>query len=183
MARVAGKDVVLDLMEEVKRLGELQVRQDAAFARFEVRLELVIDHTRSLATQLDGLTQRVDGLTQRMDGLTQRMDGLTQRMDELTQQMNAVTQQMNAVTQQMNAVTQQMNGVTQHLGGVTRAVGDFSDETTSLRTDLTALARANADTGAGLKRVTALLAKVIATDDERFDDLEARVLELEKKSA
>ncbi|MFZ5444245.1 MAG: hypothetical protein ACOZQL_29885 [Myxococcota bacterium] len=176
MARVTGKDVVLDLMDEVKRLGDLQVRQDAAFARFEVRLELVIDHTRNLATQMEGLSQRVDGLTQRMDGLTQRMDGLTQRMDELTQQMGAVTQQMNAVTQQMN-------GMTQHLGVVTRAVADFSDEATSLRADLTTLARTNAETGAGLKRVAALLAKVVDTTDERFDDLEARVLKLEKKSA
>jgi chromosome segregation ATPase len=176
MARVTGKDVVLDLMGEVKRLGEVQVRQEAAFARFEMRLELVIDHTRTLATQLDGLTQRVDGLAQRMDGLTQRMDELTQRMDELTQQMGAVTQQMNTITQQMN-------GVTQHLGVVTRAVADFSDESTSLRGDLTTLARTSGEMGAGLKRVAALLAKMVNTNDERFDDLEARVLELEKKSA
>jgi polyhydroxyalkanoate synthesis regulator phasin len=106
MARAVGKDVLLDLMDEVKRLGEVQVRQQATIERMEQRLDLMVEHARAL-----------------------------------------------------------------------------SDDLTLLRADVTQLGATCAELSTGLKRVTGVLVKAIDSTSDRFDDLEARVTRLEKKSA
>jgi hypothetical protein len=162
MAKVVGKDLLLDLIDEVKRLGEAQQRQELSTQRLETRVDLLAEHSREMS---------------------RRIDGVERQMGVLTEQMGVLTEQMAVLTEQMDVVRQQMSVTTGQFGGVLSVVNAFSDEVTGLRTDLTALSEAQADFGSGLKRISAILVKALGATEDRFDELEQRVARLEKKSA
>jgi len=162
MAKVVGKDLLLDLIDEVKRLGEAQQRQELSTQRLETRVDLLAEHSREMS---------------------RRIDGVERQMGVLTEQMGVLTEQMAVLTEQMDVVRQQMSVTTGQFGGVLSVVNAFSDEVTGLRTDLTALSEAQADFGSGLKRTSAILVKTLGATEDRFDELEQRVARLEKKSA
>lgn len=162
MAKVVGKDLLLDLIDEVKRLGEAQQRQESSTQRLETRVDLLAEHSRELAL---------------------RIDGVEKQMGVLTEQMGVLTEQMGVLTQQMGLLTEQMGATAGQFGGVLTVVNAFSDEVTGLRADLTALSEAQADFGSGLKRMSTILVKALGATEDRFDELEQRVAKLEKKSA
>jgi chromosome segregation ATPase len=157
------------LIDEVKRLGEAQQRQELSTQRLETRVDLLAEHSREMS--------------RRIDGVERQMGVLTEQMGVLTEQMAVLTEQMAVLTEQMDVVRQQMSVTTGQFGGVLSVVNAFSDEVTGLRTDLTALSEAQADFGSGLKRISAILVKALGATEDRFDELEQRVARLEKKSA
>lgn len=155
MAKVVGKDVLLDLMDEVKRLGDTQRRHEQSLQRVTTRMDVVVEHSRALG----------------------------HRFEETAKQVSSLSQRMGAVTQQMNSVTQQMHTLSEQFGGVVGHVSGFSGELTSLRADLTEVIGVQAEFGGGLKRLSAILLKALGANEDRFDELEERLTRLEKKSA
>ncbi|MEW6432583.1 MAG: hypothetical protein AB1730_13855 [Myxococcota bacterium] len=154
MARVMGKDVLVELMEAVEQLKASQQRQDNDIERIVTRLGL--------------MAERSNETVSRMDSMTARMDALTARMNEMTARMNEMTAWMNETTAEMAS-----------LRGHFR---ELADDQLALRRDFVSLAQHGRQTQTGLQRLSDIIVKALGTTDERFDELEARVAKLEKKT-
>lgn len=147
MARVTGKDVLVELMEAVEQLKASQQRQDKDIERIVTRLGL--------------MAERSNETVSRMDSMTARMDALTTRMNEMTARMNEMTGEMASLREHFR---------------------ELADDQLGLRQDFVSLAQHGRQTQAGLQRLSDIIVKALGTTDERFDELEARVAKLEKKT-
>ncbi|MCC6335791.1 MAG: hypothetical protein IT380_17580 [Myxococcales bacterium] len=175
MARVYGKDLIIELMETVRRLDQGMARQEEVNERILARLDLMSERTNAIAGQLGVVSGRLDDLTQRMNDLTQRMNELTQRMNELTQRMNELTQRMNELTERMNEVA---GDVTSLRSGFVELAADQS----LLGSDFARFRVLTQELRQNLRRLTELFLQSLDTSTDRFDELEARLAALEKKT-
>jgi chromosome segregation ATPase len=140
MARVAGRDVLVQLMDAVAQLQASQARQDEDIERIIVRLDLMSGRMNGLAGQQASLAQQMAQMAEQMALLSQRMDESSAQMDELAEDLRA------------------------------------------LRGDFVSLAQHGRETSGGLKRLSEIVVKALGTSEERFDELEARLARLEKKT-
>lgn len=161
MARVTGKDVLVDLMSTVKALTESQARQDEDIQRIIVRLELMTERTNGLAT---------------------RMDTMAAQMDEMATQMQSMTTQMQMLTTQMQTTTTQMSAMSSSMGFFGRELGSLGEDHNTLRGEFVTLARHGVETRSQLNRLSGILTRLGTSTDERFDEVETRLTKLEKKT-
>jgi len=127
MARVAGRDVVLELLDTVRQLKTNADRHEVDLRR-----------------------------------LNTRMDSMAARMVEVVERMTALA----AETSLLRA-----------------SVVAMSTDMTAFAGDLKHLAEGYSETKVLVGRLAKLLTEYAGSNDERMDELEARVLKLEKKSA
>lgn len=139
MARVTGKDVLVDLMSTVKALTESQARQDEDIQRIIVRLELMTERTNGLAT---------------------RMDTMAAQMDEMATQMQSMTTQMQMLTTQMQTTTTQMSAMSSSMGFFGRELGSLGEDHNTLRGEFVTLARHGVETRSQLNRLSGILTRL-----------------------
>ncbi|MBL8910424.1 MAG: hypothetical protein JNM17_06940 [Archangium sp.] len=168
MARVTGKDVLVDLMSTVKALTESQARQDEDIQRIIVRLEL--------------MTERTNGLATRMDTMAAQMDEMATQMQSMTTQMQMLTTQMQMLTTQMQTTTTQMSAMSSSMGFFGRELGSLGEDHNTLRGEFVTLARHGVETRSQLNRLSGILTRLGTSTDERFDEVETRLTKLEKKT-
>jgi chromosome segregation ATPase len=111
MAKVVGKDLLLDLIDEVKRLGEAQQRQELSTQRLETRVDLLAEHSREMS--------------RRIDGVERQMGVLTEQMGVLTEQMSVTTGQFGGVLSVVNAFSDEVTGLRTDLTALSEAQADF----------------------------------------------------------
>jgi methyl-accepting chemotaxis protein len=134
MARVKGREVVLDLMDSVAELR-------ATVAEHAVQLEHLGKVTASLSTRMDEMSTRMDEMSTRMDEMSTRMDEMSTRMDEMSSDLGNLSRGFFEAAK-TNATLQQQ------LGRAAKLIGELADRS-----------------------------------QVRFDELEQRVLKLEKKAS
>jgi predicted nucleic acid-binding Zn-ribbon protein len=83
MARVKGRDALLDLMDTVARL-------EATTGRHAEALETLAAQMAKTTAQVVGLTTIYGGLASGMRGLSQRMDEMSTRMEQGEQRLQAL---------------------------------------------------------------------------------------------
>lgn len=99
MARVAGRDVVLRLMEAVDQLEAGFASQDEAIGRINVRLGLMTERMSELAVRMDDLTVRMNEVTVRMNEVSTRMEILSAGFGELGGDQVSLRQDFVALAQ------------------------------------------------------------------------------------
>ncbi|GMU63058.1 MAG: hypothetical protein AMXMBFR34_48210 [Myxococcaceae bacterium] len=154
MARVYGKDLIIELMETVRRLDQGMARQEEVNERIFTRLDLMSERTNAIAGQLGIVSSRLDDLTQRMNELTQRMNELTQRMNEVAGDVTSLRSGFVELAADQSLLGSEFAG--------------FRVLTQELRQNL--------------RRLTELFVQSLGTSADRFDELEARLAALEKKT-
>jgi chromosome segregation ATPase len=154
MARVIGKDVLVELLDAVEQLKASQKRQDEDIERIVTRLGLMAERSNETVARMDSMTARIDALTARMNEMTARMNEVTARMNELSAEMASLREHFR----------------------------ELAEDQLGLRQDFVSLAQHGRQMQAGLQRLSAILVKALDVTDERFDELEARVAALEKKT-
>lgn len=155
MARVKGRDVVLDLMDgfqelrsEVDRHREQLVAMEATQAELVSGFRDLATATRATATQLRGLSTHLNLVTVRLNEVTERVDGLEGRMDGLTDRVDSLTVVAERLQQQFGESRRSAERQSDILG-------DLGD----------------------------LLGKIVRGTRDRIEDHEERLLALEKKKA
>ena len=92
MARAAGRDVLLQLMEAV---GELQggfARQGEVIERITARLDLMVERSSETAEHLRALDGQVRALSERVDGVSERVGMLSAAFTELSEDQTSLRQ-------------------------------------------------------------------------------------------
>jgi chromosome segregation ATPase len=161
MARVIGKDVLVELLDVVEQLKASQKRQDEDIERIVTRLGLMAERSNETVARMDSMTARIDALTARMNEMTARMNEMTARMNEMTARMNELSAEMASLREHFR---------------------ELAEDQLGLRQDFVSLAQHGRQMQAGLQRLSAILVKALDVTDERFDELEARIAALEKKT-
>jgi chromosome segregation ATPase len=168
MARVKGRDVVLELMDAVERL-------EATSAEHADLLESLAEHTVSTSAEVAALAGQMAHVSRQMNDVSQRMNDVSQRMDD-------VSQRMDDVSQRVDDVSQRMEGVSQGLAGV-------SKRTASLEVDFHTLAQNSVESAKlartvqqHLGRLAKLLGEYAGGSKSRFETIEDRLDRLEKKT-
>jgi len=68
------------------------------------------------------------------------------------------------------------------MGMLTAEMRDLADDQLALRGDFVTLSRHGREMQAGLGRLSGILVRALESTDERFDEVEARLTKLEKKT-
>lgn len=155
MARVKGREVVVDLMDAVAALEKTtalhatQLRDVAALAvETSARVHGLTGQTSSLMKGFSDLSRRMDDLSRRMDDMSQRMDDMSQRMNELTTGLGEVEAGLNVQAENLLVAAKTVHQQQEQFA-----------------------------------RVGRLLATFAASNGDRFDELDARLTVLEKKAS
>lgn len=155
MAKVKGRDVVLELMNTVERLER----------GFETHSD-----------RLDEMAQVAMNMAARTTAMEARTTHFAQRVNQLTATVN----QLVATVNQMNAT---VNAMGTEVTSLRTEVAELSADTTrfaELTIDAAKLGRENR---LGIGQLARLIGELADGTDSRFDRLEHRVTALEKKSA
>ena len=168
MARIKGRDVVIDLMDAVAKL-------EATATKHADLLEAMGTHAVTMSVEMTALSGQVSAVARRMDDLTVRMDDLATRMDDMATRMNGMSSQAHATSQRVGQTSQEM--------------GEVSQRITSLETEFQIHAQ-NALKSAKLARTTEeqlgrfarLLGDYAGQSTTRFDEIEGRLVKLERKT-
>lgn len=169
MARVRGREVVVDLMDAVAKLQETSTQH---------------------AEQLEALASLSMGMAARLTGVEQQVTGLTHQFNGLTHQVNGLTHQVNGLAQHVSAIAQQLATVASHVEDLSGGFVQLRQRVTALEQDAQQLAEGFLN-GAKLARSTEqqlgrfgmLLGQLADGSNSRIDQLEARVKKLERKAS
>jgi methyl-accepting chemotaxis protein len=175
MARVKGRDVIIELMDTVEKLQETTTQHADL-------LESMAEHAARTSAQLTALAAHTAYTARRTNELSQRTNELSQRTNELSQRMNDLAQRTNEFAQRMNDHSSRIDD---HSLGMRQ----LSERTAALETEFQKHAE-NALLSADLGRKTqshvghlARLLKELADEtDSRLEEIEHRVTKLERKT-
>ncbi len=155
MAKVKGRDVVLELMNTVERLER----------GFETHSD-----------RLDEMAQVAMNMAARTTAMEARTSHLEQRMNQLTATVNQLVTTVN----QMNATVTAMGT---EVTSLRTEAAELSADTTRFAELAVGAAKQGRENQLGIGRLARLLGELAEGTDSRFDQLEHRVTALEKKSA
>jgi chromosome segregation ATPase len=176
MARVKGRDVVLDLMDGFQELRlEVDQHRERLAAMESTQGELVTGF-RELANASRATATQLHAVTTHLNLVTERMNEVTERMNEVTERMNEVTGRMNEVTERMNGVEGRVDGLTAQVERLTVLAERQQDQFAESR-------RSYERQSAILGDLSEVLGKIVRGTRSRIEDHEARLQVLEKKKA
>jgi methyl-accepting chemotaxis protein-1 (serine sensor receptor) len=136
-------------------------RLEATTGRHAEALETLAGQMAKTTAQVVGLTTIFGGLASSMRVLSQRMDDLSKRMDDMSSRMDDMSSRMEQGEQRLQALEGDMER--QH--EMTLSAASIAREQQAL-----------------VGRLGKLIAVVADTSNDRFDEIEARVDALEKKT-
>lgn len=151
MARVKGKDVILEMMDSIERLEEIAKEH-------EHRLKELGDVAMDSAARIVGLASGFGTLTSGLRQLTTQVGQVTTQMGQVTTQMGHLGDQAASLTSRIEALESDM---------LTLAQG-FRDG-----------AAAQRESQQHLARLGRLLVQYAGNSDSRFDAIEGRLDALE----
>jgi methyl-accepting chemotaxis protein len=175
MARVKGRDVVVELMDSVAKL-------EATSALHAEQLESLAKHAIGTTATVTALGSEMRLIWRSVGELSKRMDDVSKRMDDVSKRMDDVSKRMDDVSKRMDGLAAATLSIADQLGGVTQRVG-------SLETELQAQASAFVDAAVTarthqqqLGRFAKLISQFADGSSSRFDDIEDRLVKLERKA-
>jgi len=161
MARVKGRDVVVELLDAV--------------AKLEATSALHAEQLESLATHAIGTTATVTALGSELRLVWRSVGELSKRMDDVSKRMDDVSKRMDALAVATLAIADQ-------LGGVTQRVGSLEGELQNLASSFVEAAVTARTQQQQLGRFAKLISQFADGNGSRFDDIEVRLLKLERKA-
>ncbi|MEW5737957.1 MAG: hypothetical protein AB1938_03470 [Myxococcota bacterium] len=114
--------------------------------------------------------------------VTQRMNEFAQRMNELTERMNEFTQRTNELTQRTNELTHRTNELTADFASLRSGFVELAADQALLGSEFAGFRALTQELRQNLRRLTELFLQSLDSSTDRFDELEARLAALEKKT-
>jgi methyl-accepting chemotaxis protein len=154
MARVKGRDVVVELLDSVAKL-------EATSALHAEQLESLAKHAIGTTATVTALGSELRLVWRSVGDLSKRMDDVSKRMDGLAGATLAIADQLNGVTQRVGSLEAELQ---------TQASA-FVDAAATARTQQQQLGR-----------FARLISQFADGSSSRFDDIEDRLVKLERKA-
>ena len=147
MARVKGRDVVVELLDAVAKL-------EATTALHAEQLESLADLAMGMTVQVTALSSELRQVSRNASELSKRMDDVSKRMDDVSKRMDDVSTRVDGIEGDLQTLAQ-----------------GFVDAAATART-------AQQQTG----RLAKILGDLAEGNRSRFDDIEDRLVKLERKA-
>ena len=119
MGRVAGRDVILGLLET---MGQLR----SSVERHEVDIERLNARMNAMAGRMDDMANRLDDMTNRLDDLAARMAALAGETGLLRTGMAAMSDDMTAFAGDLKHLAQGYAETNVHLARLTKLLTDYA---------------------------------------------------------
>lgn len=119
MGSVAGRDVILGLLET---MGQLR----SSVERHEVDIERLNTRMNAMAGRMDDMANRMDDVTNRMDDMTARMAALAGETGLLRTGMVAMSEDMTAFAGDLKHLAQGYSETNGHLARLTKLLTDYA---------------------------------------------------------
>jgi chromosome segregation ATPase len=127
MARVKGREVVLELMDAV---AQLEKTSSAHTEQLEAIAALAVEtsaHVGRMSLQLGELAVRVGDVSKRMDDVSKRMDDVSMRTDTLAREMELLDRELATQADQFLAAVKLSRTNQEQVGRVARVLAAFAD--------------------------------------------------------
>jgi methyl-accepting chemotaxis protein len=176
MARIKGRDVVLELMEAVGALEKtavLHARQLGEIATMAVET----------SARAHGLTTHVGALAKGFSDLSRRMDDMTTRMNDMTTRMHDMTTRMHDMTTRMHDMSTRTNDMSTRMDAFENEAASFEAGLATQAEHTKVAAQTSNQQAQQIGRLSRLIGVFADSSTNRFDDIESRLVVLEKKAS
>lgn len=126
MGRVAGRDVILGLLETMGQLRSSVERHEVDIERLNARMNAMAGRMDDMANRMDAMTNRLDDVTARLADLTARMSALAGETGLLRTGMVAMSDDMTAFAGDLKHLAQGYAETNGHLARLTKLLTNYA---------------------------------------------------------
>jgi chromosome segregation ATPase len=119
MARVAGRDVILGLLDTMGQLRSSVERHEGDIGRLNTRMN-------AMAVRMDDMAVRMDDMAVRMDDMASRMAALAAETQVLRTSMVAMSEDMTAFAGDLKHLAQGYSETNGHLARLTKLLTEYA---------------------------------------------------------